>query len=54
MAVTAPAEQWETWTGLALPAPGSYVVPEGLVPVKVDGLGIGTYVEPNVWMAHHL
>jgi hypothetical protein len=54
MVIAASAKQWETWTGLPIPGPGSYVVPDGLVPVEVDEQGIGTYVEPNVWMAHHL
>jgi GNAT superfamily N-acetyltransferase len=54
MQITATVQQWETWTGLPLPAAGSYVVPDGLVPVQVDEQGIGTYVEPNVWVAHQL
>lgn len=54
MEISATAQQWEAWTGLQLPAAGSYVVPDGLVPVRVDEQGIGTYIEPNVWMVHRL
>lgn len=54
MEISATAPQWEAWTGLPLPVAGSYVVPDGLVPVRVDEQGIGTYIEPNVWMVHQL
>jgi hypothetical protein len=58
---TAPASQtmtgtvaaWEGWTGLALPASGTYVIDGGLSPLVVDrGADLGTYVEPNVWIRH--
>jgi GNAT superfamily N-acetyltransferase len=42
---------WEDWTGMEFPEPGSYVVPGALVPVEFDERG-GLYVEPNVWMRH--
>jgi GNAT superfamily N-acetyltransferase len=42
---------WEDWTGMTFPEPGSYVVPGALVPVEFDADG-GLYVEPNVWMRH--
>jgi GNAT superfamily N-acetyltransferase len=44
-------EEWEEWTGMAFPAPGEYVFPHGLAPVRIEG-GRGTYYEPNVWMQH--
>ncbi len=44
---TGTVAQWENWTGMALPASGSYVVKGGLVPVLIDrGRDIGEYVEP--------
>ena len=47
-----PAE-WEEWTGLSFPEDGTYVFPGCLAPVTfVDG--IGTHVEPNVWVHHRI
>jgi hypothetical protein len=37
--------------GARLPDDGDYLVPGGLVPVRVED-GRGIYVEPNVWMRH--
>jgi hypothetical protein len=55
MVITGKVNEWEEWTGLALPDSGEYIVPGALVPVtigrRVDG---GRYVEPNVWMHHSL
>jgi hypothetical protein len=33
------------------PDDGGYLIPGGLVPVRVEN-GRGSYVEPNVWMRH--
>lgn len=53
MTITGTVEQWQDWTGLALPATGEYVIPAGLVPLAVDRTtGIGTYREANVWVVH--
>ena len=54
MVVRASVELWEQWTSLAMPRRGSYVVEGALVPVDVADSGIGTYIEPNVWMHHDL
>ena len=43
--------EWEDWTGLTFPDDGDFLVPGGLVPVRVED-GRGIYVEPNVWMRH--
>jgi GNAT superfamily N-acetyltransferase len=51
--ITASREEWEEWTGLQFPEDGDYVVPGALVPVRFEN-GVGTYVEPNVWMKHPL
>lgn len=53
LVVTGTVAEWEQWTGLSFPGSGDYVVPEALVPVRIDHEGdIGEYVEPNVWMRH--
>jgi GNAT superfamily N-acetyltransferase len=45
--------QWEVWSGLRFFESGDYVIPEALVPVKIDlASNTGTYLEPNVWMVH--
>jgi GNAT superfamily N-acetyltransferase len=53
MTIAAPALEWESWTGLHIPEDGSYVVPGALAPLEVRD-GIGSHVEPNVWMVHRL
>ena len=51
--VTGTVAEWEEWTEMAMPESGTYVVPGGLVPVKIDReRDEGVYVEPNVWMVH--
>jgi hypothetical protein len=55
MTISGTVADWESWTGLALPDSGEYVVPGALVPVVVDrDADSGLYVEPNVWMRHRL
>jgi GNAT superfamily N-acetyltransferase len=51
MTMEAPVEDWQTWTELALPEDGTYVVPGMLAPLEVRG-GLGIHVEPNVWVRH--
>jgi GNAT superfamily N-acetyltransferase len=51
MTIPGSRAEWEEWTGLSFPEDGDYVVPGGLVPVRVRD-GHGLYVEPNVWMRH--
>ena len=51
MTITGSREEWERWTALQFPEDGDYVVPGALVPVTFKA-GVGTYVEPNVWMRH--
>lgn len=43
---------WESWTGLTLPGPGSYVIPSGLDVLSVYADGTGIYHEPGVWLRH--
>jgi GNAT superfamily N-acetyltransferase len=51
--IFAPVSDWETWTGMSLPADGLYVFPEGLAPLAISE-GQGEYFEPNVWMLHDI
>ncbi|GAA2132238.1 hypothetical protein [Nocardioides bigeumensis] len=51
--ITGTVAEWESWTGLAFPASGTYVFPEGLAPLSVDReADLASYWEPNVWMIH--
>jgi hypothetical protein len=49
--VAAPVADWQEWTGMAFPEDGEYVVPEMLATLVVVA-GVGTHVEPNVWIRH--
>jgi GNAT superfamily N-acetyltransferase len=53
MTITAPAAEGGEWTGLALPGDGDHILPGGLAPLSVRD-GIGTHVEPNVWVVHRV
>jgi GNAT superfamily N-acetyltransferase len=51
MTIRGTADEWKKWTGMSFPEDGDYVFPGGLAPVTfVDG--VGTHVEPNVWVHH--
>jgi hypothetical protein len=53
MVIEAAIADWEAWTGLAFPDSGQYVVPDTLTPISIDReMGLGRYVEPNVWVHH--
>lgn len=53
MRITGTVAEWEEWTGMAFPASGAYVFPEGLDVLHVDReAGRGEYWEPNIWMVH--
>ena len=51
MLIEAPVADWQEWTGMQFPADGTYIVPGMLAPLEVRD-GIGTHVEPNVWLRH--
>jgi len=51
MVMRAPVADWEGWTGMRFPADGEYVFPEALGTLVVEA-GIGTHIEPNVWIRH--
>ena len=51
--MTGSVADWEGWAGIALPADGAYVIPQGLGPLHVDrATDTGVYVEPNIWVRH--
>ena len=51
MLIEAPVADWQEWTGMRFPEDGTYVVPGMLAPLEVRD-GVGTHIEPNVWMRH--
>ena len=53
MRIEGAVAEWESWTGLPLPADGDYVFPGGLAALHVAH-GHGSYWEPNVWMRHRV
>ena len=53
MIITGTVREWESWTHMAFPETGAYVVPEALDLVAIDReRDTGVYVEPNLWMRH--
>lgn len=53
MVIRAPASDWEEWTGMEFPDDGEFVFPGGLATLVVED-GVGTHVEPNVWVLHEV
>ena len=51
MTIRGSATQWESWTGMTFPEDGMYLFPGCLAPVTFED-GVGTHVEPNVWVHH--
>lgn len=55
MTVAGTLAEWRRWTGLPFDTTGPVRVPRALVPVHCDlAHDHAVYVEPNVWMRHHL
>ena len=53
MVIEGTVAEWESWTGLAFPQSGDYVVPDALATVHIDrDADHGAYLEPNLWMRH--
>jgi GNAT superfamily N-acetyltransferase len=53
MIIKGTVAEWETWTGMAFPESGDYVVPEALDLVSIDReADEGVYRETNLWMRH--
>lgn len=49
--IFASVAEWESWTGMAFPESGEYVVPGALALVRIDReRGTGEHIEPNVWV----
>ena len=53
MTIRGTPTEWEAWTGMPFPGDGSYVFPGCLAPVTFVS-GVGTHVEPNVWVHHRI
>lgn len=55
MTISGSLGDWQEWVGQTFPGSGDFIIAGGLVPLRVDAAaGTAVYVEPNVWMAHHL
>ena len=53
MVMTGTVAEWESWTDMAFPETGAYVVPDALGLVDIDrAKDIGTYVEEGLWVQH--
>jgi hypothetical protein len=53
MVVHEPLAFWETWSKQHFQASGNYALEGAIAPVKIDvDRRIGTYEEPNVWVAY--
>lgn len=51
--MTGTVAEWESWTDMAFPVSGSYVIPDGVSLLRIDReQDLGEYVEPNVWVQH--
>ena len=53
MLVKGTRDQWADWTGMEFPGDGDYIIPYGLVPVRLRS-DLGEYVEPGVWVLHEI
>ncbi len=55
MGIVGSVGEWESWTGMAFPQSGRYVVTGACAPVAIDReADTGTYLDPNVWVIHDL
>lgn len=53
MRITGTVAEWERWTEMRFPDDGRYTFPHGLAPLTIDHRrDLGSYWEPNVWLAH--
>ncbi len=50
---SATVAEWESWTKMAFPEDGDYVIPGALSLLHIDHeRDLGVHVEPNVWVRH--
>jgi hypothetical protein len=55
MRITGTVAEWESWTGMAFPESGEFVMPGGAAVVHIDrDADLGTYHDPNIWVVHDL
>ncbi len=51
--MTGTVDEWQTWTGLALPESGTYVIDGGLATLTINTeKDQGIYQEPGIWVRH--
>ncbi|NOU59684.1 GNAT family N-acetyltransferase [Marinifilum caeruleilacunae] len=55
MEIRGTIKDWENWSGLHFKNSGNYIVNQALSPVYMClERNVGVYIEPNVWLIHHL
>jgi GNAT superfamily N-acetyltransferase len=55
MTIRGTVAEWESWTGMAFPDSGPYVLPVATNPVQIDReRDEGVYHDANVWVVHAL
>jgi hypothetical protein len=55
MLIESTIADWEAWTQLRFPESGQYIIPGALNPIVIDcETDRGRYIEPNIWMQHHV
>ena len=53
MTIRATVGEWESWTGMAFPDTGQYIVPLALAPLAVyRETDVAAYFDPNIWVEH--
>jgi GNAT superfamily N-acetyltransferase len=55
MLIQGSIKEWQEWTGNHFPISGKYWIDGALDEIEIDVKNnTGTYIEPNVWMAHEV
>lgn len=53
MVISGTVGEWESWTDMAFPESGSYVVPDALSLVDINcETDTGIYIEEGLWTQH--
>lgn len=51
MLISGTRNEWAEWTEMELPGDGEYIIPDGLVPLRIQS-DVGEYIEPGIWVLH--
>lgn len=55
MDISGTISAWEEWTNTKFHTSGDYIIDKALTPVQMDRKkNLGHYMEPNVWIVHHI